>query len=59
MNIIYEDSYVGDNNAVSHILSSLPSNEHLEWVELKTKEEPYGININYNLEVEQKITKKQ
>ncbi|WP_425594030.1 DUF4825 domain-containing protein [Metabacillus endolithicus] len=41
------------------MLSSLPSNEHLEWVELKTKEEPYGININYNLEVEQKITKKQ
>ncbi|WP_430735723.1 DUF4825 domain-containing protein [Metabacillus halosaccharovorans] len=23
----YKDSYVGDNNAVSHILSTLPSNE--------------------------------
>lgn len=49
----YKYSYVGDNNAVSHILSSLPSNEHLEGFELKTKEEPYGININYNLEIEQ------
>ncbi|WP_226530624.1 DUF4825 domain-containing protein [Metabacillus niabensis] len=49
----YNDSYIGDNNAVSHILSYLPSSEHLKGFELKTKEEPYGININYNVEIEQ------
>jgi hypothetical protein len=44
----FKGSYVGDNNAVSHIVSLLPSGENLEGFELKTKEEPYGIIINYN-----------
>ncbi|TXC93447.1 DUF4825 domain-containing protein [Metabacillus litoralis] len=49
----YKNSYVGDNNAVSHILNSLPSNNHLKGFELETKEKPYGIIIHYHLEIEE------
>lgn len=43
----YKNSYVGDHNAVIHITNQLLSSEHLKGHELKTKEEPYGIILNY------------
>ncbi|WP_369405550.1 DUF4825 domain-containing protein [Aneurinibacillus tyrosinisolvens] len=50
-----EGSYVGDNSAVGNIAHQLPGGEHLEGFELKTKEKPYGIILNYNwIEAEKK-----
>jgi len=44
----YKDSFVGDNSAVGNITNQLPGAEHLKNFELKTKEEPYGIILNYD-----------
>ncbi|WP_186673825.1 DUF4825 domain-containing protein [Sporosarcina sp. BP05] len=50
----YKDSFVGDNSAVGNIANQLRSGENLEGFELKTKEKPYGIILNYDwLESEQ------
>lgn len=50
----FKDSYVGDNNAVGSIVRQLPSGEYLNGFELKTKEEPYGIILNYtDIDVEE------
>lgn len=43
----FKGSYVGDNSAVGNIVSQLPNSEYLKGFELKTKEEPYGIILNY------------
>ncbi|MBM7650246.1 hypothetical protein JOC78_003231 [Bacillus ectoiniformans] len=45
----YKDSYVGDSGAVGNITRRLPNpaGEHLNGLELKTKEEPYGVILNY------------
>lgn len=44
----YKDSYVGDNSAVINLITQLEGSDHLNGLELKTKEEPYGIIINYD-----------
>ncbi len=44
----YKDSFVGDNSAVGNISNQLLGAEHLKDFELKTKEEPYGIILNYD-----------
>jgi hypothetical protein len=44
----YKDSFVGDNSAVGNIVNKLPGAENLNDFELRTKEEPYGIILNYN-----------
>ena len=44
----FKDSFVGDNSAVGNIANQLRSSENLEGFELKTKEEPYGIILNYD-----------
>lgn len=44
----YKDSFVGDNSAVGNIVNQLQSGEHLVGFELKTKEKPYGIILNYD-----------
>lgn len=50
----FKDSFVGDNSAVGNIATQLRRGEHLEGFELKTKEKPYGIILNYDwLESEQ------
>ncbi|MED4056571.1 DUF4825 domain-containing protein [Niallia taxi] len=46
----YKDSYVGDNSAVGNIVYKLPGAQQLSGIELKTKEEPYGIILNYGWE---------
>lgn len=63
--LMYKNSYVGDNSAVSNILNNLPANEYLNGIELKTQSEPYGIIANYKISnkkidliFEDKITKK-
>lgn len=43
----YKDSFVGDNSAVGNIVTLLPNSEYFNGFELKTKEEPYGIILNY------------
>ncbi|MGW6302241.1 DUF4825 domain-containing protein [Peribacillus butanolivorans] len=43
----FKDSYVGDNGAVGSIVMQLPYSEYLNGFELKTKEDPYGIILNY------------
>ncbi|MED3961288.1 DUF4825 domain-containing protein [Niallia taxi] len=43
----YKDSNVGDNSAVGNIVYKLPGAQQLSGIELKTKEEPYGIILNY------------
>lgn len=44
----FKDSFVGDNSAVGAITNQLPGAEQLHDFELKTKEEPYGIVLNYD-----------
>lgn len=44
----FKDSFVGDNSAVGNIANQLPGAEHLNGFELKTNEEPYGINLYYD-----------
>src|SRR5690625_2080800 len=44
----FKDSYVGDNSAVVRIVNQLEASEYFKNIELKTKEEPYGILLNYD-----------
>ncbi|MGD7043088.1 DUF4825 domain-containing protein [Jeotgalibacillus proteolyticus] len=44
----YKGSYVGDNSAVINSVNHLQGAKHFSGVELKTKDEPYGITVNYN-----------
>ncbi|WP_186576705.1 DUF4825 domain-containing protein [Aquibacillus kalidii] len=41
-------SNVGDNSAVANIVNQLKQSDHFEEMELKTKDEPYGIILQYN-----------
>ncbi|WP_246366986.1 DUF4825 domain-containing protein [Paraliobacillus salinarum] len=43
----YKDSYVGDNSAVVNSVIRLQGEQHFSGIELKTKEKPYGITVNY------------
>lgn len=43
----YKNSYIGDNSAVGNILNRLPSNDQLTQFSLETKEEPYGMIVQY------------
>src|SRR4051794_19168157 len=54
----FKGSYVGDSIAVVNIVNQLPSGEYFEGVELKTKEEPYGIILNYEGIEAEEIEKK-
>lgn len=47
----YKTRYVGDNSKVGNILSNLtvPKGVSSNGMELKTKKQPYGIVINYNV----------
>ncbi|ENH96745.1 hypothetical protein J416_09044 [Gracilibacillus halophilus YIM-C55.5] len=51
----YKDSFVGDNSAVGNIVRQLQGAEHFQDFELKTKDKPYGVILNYDwLNSEQK-----
>ncbi|QAT43358.1 M56 family metallopeptidase [Aminipila luticellarii] len=41
--------YVGDPSAVGKLLGLLPLHEYTNGMELQTKEEPYGITVNYKI----------
>ncbi len=53
----YKDSFVGDNSAVGNIVKQLQRGEHLAGFELKTKEKPYGIILNYDWSESENINK--
>lgn len=44
----YKDSYVGDNTAVINSITQLQGADHVNGLELKTTEEPYGIIVKYD-----------
>ncbi|MER2057445.1 MAG: DUF4825 domain-containing protein [Niallia sp.] len=43
----FKDSFVGDNSGIGNIVNQLPSSEYFKGFELQTKEEPYGMILNY------------
>lgn len=43
----YQNSYIGDNSAISHILSLLPINLKVDTFSLQTTTEPYELTVNY------------
>lgn len=51
----YQDTYIGDNSKVIAILDMLPFSNHRGKVELQTKQEPYELTINYNMEGNENI----
>jgi len=44
----YKNAYVGDNSAVINIVNHSMQSEKFRGLELKTKEVPYGIILNYD-----------
>ena len=44
----YKNSYVGDNSAVGNIVNQLAHSNDLKQIPLHTKEQPYGITLEYN-----------
>ena len=44
----YKNAYVGDNSAVINIVNHSMQSEKFRGLELKTKETPYGIILNYD-----------
>lgn len=44
----YKDSYVGDNNAVVNTVIHLQGADYFRGIELQTKEQPYGIIVDYD-----------
>ncbi|MBM7661037.1 hypothetical protein JOC85_001809 [Bacillus mesophilus] len=44
----WKNTYVGDNSSVASILHTLPNEDYFIDFELKTKEKPYGMVLNYN-----------
>lgn len=44
----YKNSYVGDNSAVGNIVNQLTHSNELKQISLHTKEQPYGIALEYN-----------
>ena len=49
---LYKDSFVGDNSAVGAIITQLPFKEYYKEFALETKEEPYGILLDYDIDAE-------
>ena len=43
----YKDSNIGDNTAITNIISNLPANTYNDGVELQTASKPYEVTINY------------
>lgn len=43
----YKGTYVGDNSAISNIISNIPANIYSAGLELQTNSEPYEITIKY------------
>ena len=43
----YKGSFIGDNSAVGNIVGNLPNGKYVDGFELKTKEEPYGVVLEY------------
>lgn len=43
----FKSAFIGDNSAIGSIVNQLPSSEYLNGFELKTKEAPYGVILNY------------
>jgi len=43
----FKGTYVGDNSAIGNIVNQLQGAEYLKGFELKSKEKPYGIILNY------------
>ncbi|AJD90225.1 hypothetical protein JMA_09080 [Jeotgalibacillus malaysiensis] len=44
----HKGSYVGDNSAVVNSIVNLQGANHFSGLELQTKDEPYGITVNYD-----------
>ncbi|MGP5061234.1 DUF4825 domain-containing protein [Psychrobacter celer] len=44
----YKNAYVGDNSAVINIVNNSMQSDNFRGLELKTKETPYGIILNYD-----------
>ena len=44
----YKNSYVGDNSAVGNIVNQLAHSNEIKQISLHTKEQPYGITLEYN-----------
>ncbi|WP_201613188.1 DUF4825 domain-containing protein [Psychrobacter immobilis] len=44
----YKNAYVGDNSAVINIVNRSMQSDNFRGLELKTKETPYGIILNYD-----------
>ena len=44
----YKNAYVGDNSAVINIVNHSMQSDNFKGLELKTKETPYGIILNYD-----------
>ncbi|TCI53757.1 DUF4825 domain-containing protein [Exiguobacterium sp. SH1S21] len=44
----YDDTYVGDNNAVVGIAKTLPMHDCYKSIELQTKKRPYGLTVRYH-----------
>lgn len=44
----YKNAYVGDNSAVINIVNRSMQSDNFRGLELKTKEMPYGIILNYD-----------
>lgn len=54
----YKNTYIGDNSAVINIVNQSLESERFRGLELKTKEMPYGIILNYDwLDSEQNYKK--
>lgn len=54
----YKNAYVGDNSAVINIVNHSMQSEKFRGLELKTKETPYGIILNYDGSESEKNDKK-
>ena len=54
----YKNAYVGDNSAVINIVNHSMQSDNFKGLELKTKETPYGIILNYDGSESEKSHKK-
>ena len=54
----YKNAYVGDNSAVINIVNHSMQSDNFRGLELKTKETPYGIILNYDGSESEKNDKK-
>ena len=54
----YDNSVIGDNNAVTNIVGQLQHSKEFSEVSLQTKTEPYGMTLTYN-EIEARRIEKE